>query len=62
MKSNKNICGFCGRENPDDNFNCEHEDCGAPMDLTIEYLSKWEGLPTITHKNNNEDSKQHEGN
>lgn len=51
MKKEENICGFCGRENPEDNFNCEHEDCGAPMDLTIEYLSDWSGLPTITNKN-----------
>tara|TARA_R110000796_G_scaffold3821_2_gene14663 strand:+ start:516 stop:674 length:159 start_codon:yes stop_codon:yes gene_type:complete len=52
MKIQKNICGICGQENPEDNFICEQEDCGAPMDLSIEYLSDWNGLPTITNKDN----------
>ena len=41
----KNICGICGHNNPEDNFICEHHECGAPLDLTIEYLP--DGLPII---------------
>jgi hypothetical protein len=41
----KNICNFCGHNNPEDNFNCEGEDCGAPLDLSIEINDF--GLPEI---------------
>ena len=43
-----NTCGFCGHKNPIDNFRCEGEDCGVPLDLELTY-NKW-GLPDITQK------------
>lgn len=30
-------CNLCGYENPKDNFRCEKEDCGFPLDLQITY-------------------------
>tara|TARA_R110000823_G_scaffold75709_3_gene173159 strand:+ start:198 stop:359 length:162 start_codon:yes stop_codon:yes gene_type:complete len=39
---------MCGYENHKDNFNCEGEDCGIPLDLTITTNSF--GLPEINQK------------
>lgn len=44
------ICSFCGRHNHPDNFKCEGEYCGAPLDLEITF-NEW-GLPDITPKKN----------
>ena len=41
----KNKCNMCGHNNPKDNFRCEAEDCGAPLDLEIT-INDW-GLPEI---------------
>jgi hypothetical protein len=41
-------CEMCGYENHEDNFKCEGEDCGIPLDLTITTNSF--GLPEITQK------------
>lgn len=41
----KNLCNICGYDNPKDNFICESEDCGAPMDLIIDIDEN--GLPNI---------------
>jgi|TARA_R110000824_G_scaffold174499_1_gene352690 hypothetical protein len=43
-----NKCEMCGYENHKDNFNCEGEDCGIPLDLTITTNSF--GLPEINQK------------
>lgn len=40
-----NECNLCGHKNPKDNFICEAEDCGAPLDLEIT-INDW-GLPEI---------------
>ena len=40
-----NECNLCGHNNPKDNFICEAEDCGAPLDLEIT-TNNW-GLPEI---------------
>ena len=44
----QNICDFCGHNNPEDNFNCEADDCGAPLDLSIDLNEM--NLPIITNK------------
>lgn len=41
----KNICNFCGYDNPKDNFICEGKECGVPLDLSIEINDF--GLPEI---------------
>ena len=41
----KNICNICGYDNPIDNFICEEDDCGAPMDVYITINS--DGLPEL---------------
>ena len=33
----KNKCNMCGHNNPKDNFRCEAEDCGVPLDLRNNY-------------------------
>ena len=43
----KNTCNICGYENPKDNFNCEQDDCGAPLDISIEINS--DGLPELNY-------------
>jgi|TARA_R110002096_G_scaffold30185_2_gene90222 hypothetical protein len=40
-----NKCNNCGYDNPKDNFICEGEDCGIPMNLNIEFDEY--GLPNI---------------
>ena len=40
-----NKCNMCGHNNPKDNFRCEAEECGAPLDLKIT-INDW-GLPEI---------------
>ena len=40
-----NKCNMCGHNNPKDNFRCEAEDCGVPLDLEIT-INEW-GLPEI---------------
>ena len=39
---------MCGHENHEDNFKCEGEDCGIPLDLTITCNSF--GLPEIKQR------------
>tara|TARA_R110002020_G_scaffold155810_2_gene337141 strand:- start:3273 stop:3515 length:243 start_codon:yes stop_codon:yes gene_type:complete len=41
-------CNLCGHENHIDNFKCEGEDCGIPLDLELSY-NKW-GLPELNLK------------
>tara|TARA_R110000765_G_scaffold140545_1_gene241118 strand:+ start:1703 stop:1843 length:141 start_codon:yes stop_codon:yes gene_type:complete len=41
----QNICSICNYNNPINNFICEAEDCGAPMDISIEIDKN--GLPNI---------------
>ena len=40
-----NKCKLCGYNNPKDNFRCEGEDCGVPLDLEI--TTNDLGLPEI---------------
>jgi hypothetical protein len=40
-----NECKLCGYNNPKDNFRCEAEDCGVPLDLEITINDL--GLPEI---------------
>ena len=42
-------CEMCGYKNHEDNFKCEGEDCGIPLDLVITNNSF--GLPEIITKN-----------
>ena len=42
-------CEMCGYKNHEDNFKCEGEDCGIPLDLIITNNSF--GLPEIITKN-----------
>ena len=44
-KMAENKCNMCGHNNPKDNFRCEAEDCGVPLDLEIT-INDW-GLPEI---------------
>jgi len=39
---------MCGYKNHEDNFKCEGEDCGIPLDLTITCNSF--GLPEIKQR------------
>jgi hypothetical protein len=48
MRIKYNICDFCGYENHIDNFKCEGEDCGVPLDLELSY-NEW-GLPDLKQK------------
>ena len=41
-------CEMCGYKNHEDNFKCEGEDCGIPLDLIITNNSF--GLPEINQK------------
>ena len=41
-------CEICGYKNHEDNFKCEGEDCGIPLDLTI--TSNSFGLPEIKQR------------
>lgn len=43
----ENICNICGYKNPEDNFICEQDDCGVPMDILIELNS--DGLPELKY-------------
>ena len=44
-KMAENKCNMCGHNNPKDNFRCEADDCGVPLDLEIN-INEW-GLPEI---------------
>jgi|AntAceMinimDraft_18_1070375.scaffolds.fasta_scaffold224339_4 hypothetical protein len=44
----KNTCNMCGHDNPTDNFRCENDECGCPLDLEIVYNQF--GLPEIQTK------------
>ena len=48
MINKYNTCNFCGYENHIDNFKCEGEDCGVPLDLELTY-NEW-GLPDLKQK------------
>lgn len=39
-------CKICDYLNHEDNFKCEGDDCGIPLDLDIEYKT-YNGLPNI---------------
>ncbi len=47
-KQMENKCTFCGHKNPEDNFICEGDDCGAPLDLHLSFDDF--GLPIIINK------------
>ena len=48
MRKEYKPCELCGHDNHIDNFKCEAEDCGVPLDLELTY-NQW-GLPKLTQK------------